>query len=462
MVNLLNLDEYYFGGNDALKRIDEAMASIKVKVSKSDTVLVETLPEYKIIKTALCEVFGFDDILLDMGISGNVGEIYTMPMYMSIAQLANVAFSGSDYYGKNKYGVCFTPKAGMVPFIRFNPRVLTAVDISPREATAILIHEVGHNFFSNDKANSLFLIMAHFRNIFEYLVQVAAYNTVPDPYEIMMGILHPFLQSSSSNKMLIVINSFLARVPGLNVVLGFLAKLKQSISVAYNEVMSVLFAYSSLIYFPAYWSKQIAAMGVMTAFNIITFGWLDTVYLSYDNEKFSDNFATSYGYGPEIASGMAKFDRFQYGGGGSKTLNEMAKDDPTGNVSWALTFGTLPIMISTHALLDCHPATEARILDQIKMLKAELNKRDLKPETKKKIKADLEKLEKVEKDFFTSRPGETNSFKKWRQDSAAGTKSYGGDVREIVNSTKDYDWKQLSKALNMKETDKGLFTGLKK
>ncbi|MGL5745094.1 MAG: hypothetical protein ACRCXX_08085, partial [Cetobacterium sp.] len=307
-----------------------------------------------------------------------------------------------------------------------------------------------------------FLIMAHFRNIMEYLVQTATFNQVPDPQMLTMAILMPFLQSSTSNKLSILIDTFLSKIPGLNVLAGFIMKVQQLLSVGYNEIMSVFVAYAALVSLPMSWSRQIMGIGIMSAFNVITFGWLDTVYLSYDNEKFSDNFATSYGYGPEIASAMVKFDRFQFGGGGSKTLNDLAKKDETGGISWALTLGSLPVMLTSHALLGCHPSTETRILDQIKMLRSELNKKDLKPETKKKIKADLDRLEKVEKDFFNSNPNEVNSFKKWRQDSAKASKSYGGDVREIVNPTKDYDWKQISKALNMKESDKGLFTGLRK
>ena len=128
----------------------------------------------------------------------------------------------------------------------------------------------------------------------------------------------------------------------------------------------------------------------------------------------------------------------------------MCEEDSSGITQFAINLATLPTQILSHALTDCHPETEQRILNQIKMLKTELKSKDLKPATKKKILADLNRLEKVERTYFYASE-EDNPFQKMRKAASRGQSKYGGDVRELIRGEATAEeakqWDQFETAL---------------
>ena len=103
-----------------------------------------------------------------------------------------------------------------------------------------------------------------------------------------------------------------------------------------------------------------------------------TNVIKYREEQISDSMAASYGYGPELASGLIKLgndysDYFSFECGVADLYNV--------------------ILIST---MDCHPSTHQRILSQIKLLQEDLNNNEMDTRMKKQLIDDLKELEKVE------------------------------------------------------------------
>ncbi|MGL6099422.1 MAG: hypothetical protein ACRC0G_07340 [Fusobacteriaceae bacterium] len=456
-----NLNEFYFGNNDVFLKAEKALDGIReILVVRGIDVDLSLSTHYKVLKEALCEVFGFSDMLLDLKVGGEVYEIFTMPTYLSADSIKN-SFSGNKNVTTNKYGVCFTKESYTVPFIRFNAICLlnTGVGLNSREAIAILIHEIGHNFFGNTKSTTVFRMFLHFRNCATAIGQMVMQGVPVKPLDVIGQILAPLMISSRAIAAVNNLLGLIKNAPILKDLSVIYIAIRQVLSVIFTEASVPVLLVSKLMLLPMNWTFQLNGIAILSAFNLLTFGWLDTMYFSYDNEKFSDNFATSYGYGPDILTGLVKLDKFKTDGG-SMTLNHITRSTKSDILPWVTTLINYPSMMCSFALLDCHPTLETRIIDQGKLLRAELTKKDLKPETKRRIIKDLDEMDKIREAYFVAN-SEDSSHAKWNKSRVAGSVSYGGDIRELINPTENYDWKVIENAvLRGKKNDNDTFKGL--
>lgn len=106
------------------------------------------------------------------------------------------------------------------------------------------------------------------------------------------------------------------------------------------------------------------------------------------DEVFADKFAAVYGYGPEIALGLAKMD-----------------DSPTRADKKIQLYGTQTeeennlkfeeIMRQLNILSDIHPQTVQRAISDLKLLKRELAKADVDPKLAEAIKTQIKELEDI-------------------------------------------------------------------
>ena len=441
------LNEEYYGTNNHLKRIEMALDSIKRKIEVNEIMTdIEASEEYAVIKESLCKVFGFRDILLNAGMYYNLG-IYTIPLYTSPSFMIS-NFKGGKYFTKNEYGICFTDDADMVIFLNLDFSVLAkeGANMSAREMLAIILHEIGHNFFSTDGKTTLILFFNRFRSI---ILMIIANLGNPDAYfDVFRFMVQNLLYSSKYYmKLMANVKGSVIDITRNMVLRKIFIALVQTFSLVSREIMTVYSTIILLFIFPMYWIGSLFNFTVISLANLITFGWVDTLYIGYDNEKFSDNFATTYGYGPEIASSLVKLEEFKHSKY-SRTLRDMAEEDTSGLTYFAINLASLPASLLSHALLDCHPTTEQRVLNQTKMLKSELKKQNLKPETKKKILADIKKLEEVEARYFYASKDD-NPYKLWRKAVSRGRMDYGGDIREVIRGENGEDakvWSQFEQA----------------
>lgn len=443
-----NLNEYYFGGNSALTKAEGCLERLKNDFLNPMTATQDFTvhPANIELKKCLCEVFGFEDILLDMTVTGTPA-IFTLPVRLDFDTVKD-NLKGSKYLTTNKYGIAFTKKAHCVPFIKFNPSVFLTMKFTAREALAVILHEIGHNFFPRETKRSVFMGLMATTRIMNYVLSCADAGKPVDYNHIASAILVEVYPYNVAISGLNVISNFLRKNPVTKPVVTFLNLALEAFLVAKHEMEALdalLIIFQDL---GGSWARTLNSYVLRNAFNILSFGWIDNVFLSYANEKFSDNFATSYGYGPDLVTALGKLEQYFIDSGytASTVLSEIVKKDPSGSLRFALTVCSLPKMVLSHALMDCHPDTDARVIDQLKMLRSELNRQDLKPQTRKMLMDDLQKMETAHNRYFHPQTSDDAGvrFKKLISRSSMW---YGGDLREIINSTKNYDWSQITKAI---------------
>ena len=142
----------------------------------------------------------------------------------------------------------------------------------------------------------------------------------------------------------------------------------------------------------------------------------------YDNEKFADNFATSYGYGNEIASALMKMDNVS--SVGQKTFKNPVSE-------FAVAIGRM-----TSAIWDVHPSTCVRVRDQVKKLAFEMNDSSYDPKVKQMLQDDYNRLSKLLIYYESAdRDRETKNYLKGAQMAFA----HGKDTLLDRDANKRYD-----------------------
>lgn len=231
--------------------------------------------------------------------------------------------------------------------------LITKANVNERELLALLLHEIGHNFYCCP-------IMFGF-NLFALVVS--------SPVALLMAFLNNLIQKASYS-----ITDFLkSELPLIyNIITGFsgfIIDISQFIKPV-NYLQSLAHRLSSYVANP------------LNLINVFTgYGW----------EKGADSFATMYGYGPDLASALRKMtisEKSIYGRvtsqGGTVAsifvdLNELACD------------------IIAMMMLDPHPSHNQRAAAMLTKLKKDLQTNAYPPEVKKDLQNEIERMEKIYK-----------------------------------------------------------------
>ena len=444
---LLNLSEVYYGKNALLVEAEKCLNIIKDKINdNANDELIMGMSEFNRFKEILCEVFGLDDLLL-IGSTMYNNMTMTMPLYISPTFNLNPENKKDFHITTNKYGVCFKKESEMTIMINIDFAVLRndGVNLTGGELLSIVLHEVGHNFFVTNERTSWLAFLNIYRHILATLIQATTNK------EFVIYLLQFFLMGQFRNKKVYKADAVRYR--------NFISKIKDNklartlgdlITEAYRvflDYTSIKVVYKFLITGPMWYLNVMTNYLTVSTINFIVFGWVDTVWIGYDNEKFSDNFATSYGYGTELMSAFTKMTEFNDNYNFSISFKKFIDADKTGLTKFALNLVMTPSYFLTTALLDNHPTVEQRLLNQTKMLREELNKTNLKPATKQKIIEDLKRMDELEKKYFYPSTKGDNPIMKLKKKLRKYSKAYNGDIREIirgVSKENEFDsWEQL-------------------
>ena len=147
----------------------------------------------------------------------------------------------------------------------------------------------------------------------------------------------------------------------------------------------------------------------------------------YGDEKGADSFATKYGYGAELISALHKFDNPEnlLGTAFLKSLGTF------GSVMADLTLLSLDVVSA--AKLDPHPSHSQRAQSMLKKLKRDLDKGAFPPGAERDLREEIAKLERaVNTVANTPIDGDTGIRKAWYDILNHITKGHT-DIRELLN-----------------------------
>lgn len=247
--------------------------------------------------------------------------------------------------------------------------LIWTLQLTPREVMAVILHELGH-----DMDASIFTLLASVPRFID------GNNNFVDPktFAIASGLV-AVLKSSPLGAWLAKANKeydeMIENSPGAGATLGYIATLIKTIKDLVTTSKWLKDPVKAMTWFKNI-DPRLYMLNVMQPNNLFGYG----------SEKFADSFATSYGYGLEIAS----FNRKVQLRSDSIPFTTFAQV-PGINL---ITDFILASKRFVNMMLDPHPHDATRMYRQLAKLKKDLKDPSLPPSIRKDLERDIEGMQK--------------------------------------------------------------------
>lgn len=366
LLNVEPINEVYFGKTPELQKIENQLGKFRSKYMENyiKTPLINKDPDLLKYNRMMEEYFGFGIFSL------SIIEIPKVNAYtISVSGTFDTAlYQKNLQVDKNHFK--FNPKANYTCETFIYSGIIFNPDFTTEEVMAVIMHEVGHNFYNAlsggfgvldkliDTIHVLLYLMEHPEDA---VATVIGRNNAIKSMEMR-------IKRYCREHNLIISDIFLTVEWMLNIS-------KNIPNIAFDLLDKVTLGFFVLAAIPR---------SILTAITD-PFTWI-LMPFDLNNEKTADNFCTFHGYGPALSTALNKLDSTT-----PSKLDKAFNNIPLLSNMYSINHSIAELILST---FDCHPDIIARIQDQLNMLKRELDKDDLDPKMRKAILADIAACEK--------------------------------------------------------------------
>lgn len=268
----------------------------------------------------------------------------------------NIAFkSGKSDKLAGKKSVCIFLQAELV----------TTHGLNAQEMMSVLLHELGHSFTMN------------------YIMVISLiFTLITSPMTFLSIGWRNFYNSSL----------FISTARFANMIMPqFLSNILRSINKLITPYLQAAMPMLRLADGLKYFYKLLFDTTIDMKYKTCEFNKIIANMLSgYANERYSDSFATTYGYGVDLTSAIRKISYLN-----DSTISKMVPGSDT--TSFDMLY-TMSEFIS--AILDPHPSTISRVSNQINKLKRDLNSIE-DPQLKATVQKQIEAIQELYDNFYT-------------------------------------------------------------
>lgn len=430
----LLLSEAYFGKSNKLIEASKQLDIIVGRIKQDEYYNPVGTKESRILEKCLEEQFNLESLTVVWLPMTFMSNAFTFPISTTM-----LTTPSSMDIKRTSDSISFKDKKGKHINIFLFTSLVSVADISGPELLAVMLHEMGHNFYSNESyilIKKASILSGFFKYIFKKNTNLA------DLFAALQSLLFTVTIGSRSfrkgyargskeikhedaeqNRVVYeVCDALLTVISGASLILGGVAlpeTLKRGIPLLKQNLIHSLIG-------------------------------------GYSDEKFSDNFATIHGYGPELSSFIKKLNLSKNTLKAAKIMND-ALPKPLASLLNAQSF----IVQSIMSIPDCHPNNYTRVYDQAKLLRNELKNQNLNPKVKKQLMEDLENVESIyesmtQKEYFIEGNEEFKMI-------VYAIFKYNGrdrkDIKELLIPTvRDHNWESLKERKDRNKL-KGMFLG---
>lgn len=394
-IDLSVVSEAYFGRTPGVNQIIEQIgiirrkAGVEVGGSKKSVkynITANTWPETIELNHMLEKEFGFKVCSVSIIQEAKLNA-FTIPI--STAWDISKQHAPDKMIMSTKTGFKYKPECGYSVMLNITSGLLFDNNFTDAEVTAVIFHEIGHNFstaFSNELGGLLkakYLITLAESILAGIRLALKTHNT--NPINVMApAATQMVITSNEVKKVVATINNFLDKNGILQFcsnVKDFMCTVSNAIKTAGENILDWLISLNPV-------ATLIGALG-----NIA--GWSQQLIKSllggYKDEQFADAFPGMYGLGSELTSALTKMMK---GSQGFALYDVLHKTPVIGRIANTIQFP----MYFTQTLFDEHPQLAARFKTELDLLENELKKENLDPRIKKEIKS---QIDTINKDFNT-------------------------------------------------------------
>lgn len=262
--------------------------------------------------------------------------------------------------------------------IRVTSGLWTSKEFTDGEVTAIILHEIGHNF--QHEVNSglkTYAICMYFVRMFNF-ISVLLTGNIP-------SAIAGFISSDSALRA--GMNKF-AKDSGIGPIINICGGIIGFVRIIVYEILELIGRATLGIPTGAITMASLMINAGTNPIGLLV-GMLTTP-IGKGGENVSDVFAAEHGYGPELVSALAKME-----------LDPDASATMVGRISKKMplfdsicTMFALPLMIVSF-LFEEHPRTGKRAQNIVYELEKDLEKSDVSPAMKKEIKKQIEEVKEA-------------------------------------------------------------------
>lgn len=365
--------EAYFGKSSTLIEIEQVMNSLVELIKKKPFHNYSSHEYTKQLQNLITKQFGFKDTIITWTHTPD-----TAPFVGTLSGLDNLNPSFNTKYGKESG--YYDTKHKHVCVIHCSTALVSAYNVTGPEYTAILLHEIGHNF---DKSiyKALTIIFGMLKSFVTFGINMPMDGSRPQP----SVHVNPIGGASSTAQATLMsltpvkraygtITKFVDTIIYGNPILRNYFKIMMAFSSKLSRFVTSIFAPIGLI-------TTVPASIILSP---ITHLMTTTTRKS---EEFADSFATAYGYGTELASGLSKLQTHGF-------LKNIDKN-PKGISKVFLDLTMAYLELTESFMVPTHGTSATRAQSMIDGLKRDLSSEDIDPEVKRYIEAEIAGLEEA-------------------------------------------------------------------
>lgn len=369
------LNEMYFGKTPAVLKIERSIGKLRQKYMgdyRNKDILDDS--ELLNLRKNIQDAFGFDlvDVSFEFSTIPNAYTIATSVQVDTFAKMKDLTVTTKD-------GIKFKKEAKYVTLIVIFTGLILNPILTDEEVTAVLLHEIGHNFTS--AVLPPVAIVTKFA-LFVYLLTN------------MYSLLIVFIASETGIRANANFKDFLAKkAPRLK---GLLDAIGVGFSIYKDFIMEILRSLDILVTLV---NPPIALLTKIFNLTRIKFGNVvgllntSTAQIRYSDEQFADSFASMYGYGPALARCLEKM-----------------QDTPTYAADKIIY--QIPLLANLYELFnaplyflfygtDEHPEHIARIKHIMDNIETDLKDKKVSPAMQKRLKKDFVEIKAKLKEYET-------------------------------------------------------------
>lgn len=415
------LHEVYFGKTPSIQKIENQLDKFRSKYIGSYVfnMSVNSDKDLLLLNRMFEDQFGFGCFTLNI-INQPQINAFTMP----ISHRFDVQGDHSKNLLVDKNSYKFNKVFDYACLVCIYSGVIFNDNFTTPEVMAIILHEIGHNFYASIRKKN-----GGLANLYSALYAVQIFlDALRGQLDVDIFTNTNSWRSSidkmkrdlrENDNVLIALYDFAKQVQSIgNVIVGGAA---QIIDVLTLGALNVILAIPSLF------------AQVINPFTYVV------LPISYADERLADNFPTMYGYGPDLASSMRKFEGVE-AASASAITKAVQKIPVVSHIYNTMQLCGTVIMTA----MDPHPTGIARAKDQLDMLEYELKKTDLDPKMRKYIQADVETCKaEIEKYIDTSKGLSDSYFARHAYNkmlySQTGCKAIKDRILKDRNKFSDFD-----------------------
>ena len=398
------LNEAYFGKTKGVLKIEKAIGALRHKyMEQYFSKDINLDPGIDDVCRAIEDAFGFGLVQFEVCIEAGINA-FTMPIGTSVDA------RGSKYMEVDTTnGYRYNKQANFAALLYITSGLFLNEAFTDAEITAIMLHEIGHNF-----------------------------TTSAIDYNGNLNVLNNVLVGLYTFGVYTVASTNVVKRASINLN-NYMAKTFRRLAEVYNSFKSVIGTWSYIIAeylkfgeFVNGITMPFSTMVTTIASNVwsitMRYALFPTRFLTgYDDERFADSFATMYGYGPEMQTALEKLHDRKYS---VYAMDKFISESPL--IANYIDLFKLPVLFIIYAF-DEHPELPARMKNACTQIEYDLKNHHYRPAMKARIKHDLKvmqanlaKYEKINTDVTENPKAIREMYYQWLLE------NFDGDLKHNV------------------------------